>query len=318
MPRHRHALPQLGGQLFLTDGGLETTLIFHRGVDLPDFASFHLLRTPGGEELVRDYFRAYAAIARRHGTGLVLDTLTWRASTDWVSRRGLSPADFLDIHARAVQVLCDLRDEFAPVPTVVSGCIGPRGDGYVPRTMMSVRNAEAYHQPQVDALADTEADMLCAMTLNYSEEAIGIVHAARRAGMPVVISFTVETDGRLPTGQTLASAVQVVDSATKGYPAYYMVNCAHPTHFAHLLDPSQAWVSRIRGLRANASCMSHAELNESPELDIGNPQELAATYASLKQRLPHLTVLGGCCGTDERHVDAIAGACAPMFMSLNA
>lgn len=316
MSRHRSALPQLGQQLFLTDGGLETTLIFHRGVELPDFASFHVLRSPGGEELVRDYFRGYADIARRHGTGLILDSLTWRASTDWVSRSGLSPADFVDIQQRAVQVLADLRDEFAPLPTVISGCIGPRGDGYVPAAMMSVRNAEAYHQPQVDALADTAADMLCAMTLNYVEEAVGIAHAARRAEMPVAISFTVETDGRLPTGQSLASAIQVVDAATSRYPAYYMVNCAHPTHFAHLLESREPWVARIRGLRANASCMSHAELNESPHLDTGNPQELARTYAALKQRVPHLTVLGGCCGTDERHVEAIAAACAPMFAAM--
>lgn len=316
MSRYRFALPHLHDQLFLTDGGLETTLIFHRGVELPDFASFHLLRSPGGEELVRDYFRAYGDIARRHGTGLILDTLTWRASTDWVSRRGLSPADFVEIHQRAVQVLADLREEFAPVPTVISGCIGPRGDGYVPGAMMSVRHAEAYHQPQVDALADTEADMLCAMTLNYAEEAIGITHAARRAGMPIAISFTVETDGRLPTGQTLGSAIQVVDAATRGYPAYYMVNCAHPTHFAHLLDPREPWVSRVRGLRANASCMSHAELNDSAVLDTGNPEELGAAYAEIKQRLPHITVMGGCCGTDARHVEAIAAACQPLFAAM--
>lgn len=316
MSRYRSALPQLGDQLFLTDGGLETTLIFQRGVELPDFASFHLLRSPAGEELVRDYFRAYGAIARRHGAGLLLDTLTWRASTDWVSRRGLSPADFVEIHQRAVQVLADLRDEFAPVPTVISGCIGPRGDGYVPDAMMSVRHAEAYHQPQVDALADTEADMLCAMTLNYAEEAIGIAHAARRADMPVAISFTVETDGRLPTGQSLASAVQVVDAATSRYPAYYMVNCAHPTHFAHLLDPREPWVSRVRGLRANASCLSHAELNESTVLDTGNPEELGRAYAEIKRRLPQITVMGGCCGTDDRHIEAIAAACLPLFAAM--
>jgi len=316
MSRYRSALPQLADQLFLTDGGLETTLIFHRGVELPDFASYHVLRSPGGEEVVRDYFRAYAAIARRHGTGLILDTLTWRASTDWVSRHGLSAADFVEIQERAVQVLAALRAEFAPVPTVISGCLGPRGDGYVPATMMSVRHAEAYHQPQVDALAATEADMLSALTLNYAEEAIGIAHAARRASMPLAISFTVETDGRLPTGQSLASAIQVVDAATSRYPAYYMVNCAHPTHFAHLLDPREPWVGRIRGIRANASCMSHAELNESTELDSGNPEDLARTYAAIKQRLPQITVMGGCCGTDDRHVEAIAAACAPLFAAM--
>lgn len=310
MPRYRLNLPQLRDQLFLTDGGMETFLIFEQGVPLPDFAAFHLLAMPGGEETVRVYFRTYAEIARRYGTGMVLDTITWRASADWGARHALDAAAIVDINARAVSLLEGLRDEFAPVPLVISGCIGPRGDGYVPSAMMTVRQAEAYHQTQVDGLAATNADMLCAMTLNYVEEAIGITHAARRASMPLVVSFTVETNGKLPTGQSLGSAIRIVDGATSGYPAYYMVNCAHPSHFAHLLDPAEHWVRRIRGIRANASCRSHAELNESVDLDTGDPMALGAAYAELRQRLPQLTVLGGCCGTDHRHVEAIAAACA--------
>ncbi|MGV3519252.1 homocysteine S-methyltransferase family protein [Luteitalea sp.] len=310
MSFYRTALPQLHDRLFLTDGGMETYLIFQQGVMLPDFASFHLLHTPEGEETVRAYFRAYADIARRHGTGLVLDTPTWRAHGDWGTRHGLDAADLAGINRRAVSLLEELRAEFAPVPVVISGCLGPRGDGYVPDAMMTVRHAEAYHQPQIDALASTAADMLTAMTLNYVEEAIGMAHAARRAGMPLAISFTVETNGKLPTGQSLGSAIRVVDGATSGYPAYYLVNCAHPTHFAHLLDPQEHWVRRIRGIRANASCRSHAELNDAPDLDAGDPAALAASYAELRRHLPQLTVLGGCCGTDHRHVEAIAAAVA--------
>jgi S-methylmethionine-dependent homocysteine/selenocysteine methylase len=310
MSRYRSALPQLGDRLFLTDGGLETTLIFHLGVELPDFASYHLLRSAEGEATLREYVGSYAAIARRYDMGLILDTVTWRASADWVQGRGFSDEESLRLHARSVSLLEELRDEFAPVTMVISGAMGPRGDGYVPGALMQPRHAESYHQAQVDALAAAGADMLCAMTINYVEEAIGIAWAARRAAMPLAVSFTVETDGRLPTGQSLATAIDLVDGATGGYPIYYMVNCAHPTHFAHLLDPAQPWVRRIRGLRANASCMSHAELNESPVLDIGDPAELGRTYAALKQRLPQLTVLGGCCGTDQRHVEAIAAACA--------
>ena len=309
MSRYRSKLPQIRDQLFLTDGGMETYLIFQQGIELPDFASFHLLQTPGGDDTVRAYFRPYAEIARRYGTGLVLDTATWRASADWGTRHGLDATALAAINARAVSLLEGLRDEFAPVPVVISGCIGPRGDGYVPGAMMTVRHAEAYHQPQIDALAATNADMLSAMTLNYVEEAIGITHAARRAGMPLAISFTVETNGKLPTGQSLGSAIRIVDGATSAYPAYYMVNCAHPTHFAHLLDPQEHWVRRIRGIRANASCRSHAELNDSVDLDTGDPLALARSYADLRQRLPHLTVLGGCCGTDHRHVGSIAAAC---------
>ena len=312
MSRTRSNLPQLHDQLFLTDGGMETYLIFQQGIALPDFASFHLLRTPEGEETIRAYFRSYADIARRYGTGLVLETPTWRANTDWGTRHGLDAVALGRIDARAVSVFEGLREEFAPVPVVISGCIGPRGDGYVPDAMMTVRGAEAYHQPQVDAFAATSADMVCAMTLNYVEEAIGVAHAARNAGMPLAISFTVETNGKLPTGQSLGSAIRIVDGATSAYPAYYMVNCAHPTHFAHLLDPEEHWVRRIRGIRANASCRSHAELNEAADLDSGDPLGLAASYAQLRQRLPQLTVLGGCCGTDHRHVEAIASACTPV------
>ena len=308
MPRSR-SLPQLRDQLFLTDGGLETYLIHQQGVSLPDFASFHLLGTAEGETLVRDYLRPYAGIARRHGTGLVLNTLTWRASADWGALHGLSQDDLGRINRRAVALLEDLRAEFAPVPLVISGCLGPRGDGYVAGTEMTVRGAEAYHQPQVDALADAGADMLTAMTINYVEEAVGITHAARLAAMPIAVSFTVETNGRLPTGQSLGSAIRIVDAATSGYPSYYMVNCAHPSHFAHLLDPEESWVRRIRGIRANASSLSHAELNEATELYTGDPATLAASYADLRARLPQLTVLGGCCGTDHRHVEAIAAAC---------
>jgi len=178
---------------------------------------------------------------------------------------------------------------------------------------MSEREAEDYHRPQVEWLAAGGADMVCAITMNYAEEAVGVMRAARGAGMPVAISFTVETDGRLPTGQPLRSAIEQVEARTSGGPAYYMINCAHPTHFDHVLEGGDEWLFRIRGLRANASRRSHAELNEADELDVGDPIELGAQYAALKDRLPRLNVMGGCCGTDHRHVEEIARACVPLF-----
>jgi len=198
---------------------------------------------------------------------------------------------------------------------VISGCLGPRGDGYSPTQTMSDRDAEAYHREQVETFADTAADIVTAITMNYVEEAIGITRAAESAGMPVVISFTVETDGRLPTGQTLRAAIEQVDAVTSGYPSHYMINCAHPTHFERVLAEAEPWAQRIRGLPANASRKSHAELNESPELDVGDPVELGMQHAGLKQRLPQLNVLGGCCGTDHRHVEQIASACLPFFQT---
>ena len=148
--------------------------------------------------------------------------------------------------------------------------------------------------------------------MNYVEEPIGIARAAKAAGMPVVISFTLETDGRLPTGQTLKDAIVEIDAETGKAPAYYMINCAHPTHFEGALEAGEAWIKRLRGLRANASTRSHAELDQATDLDAGNPVELGRQYAELRRKLRHVTVLGGCCGTDFRHVEQICFACEPV------
>lgn len=315
MARYRNALPQLGGDFFLTDGGIETTLIFHDGLDLPDFAAFHLLNDPLGEAALRKYFRTYAEISRKFGSGLILESATWRASADWGARLSYSREALADANRKAIHLLEEIRQEYESQQSmvVISGCVGPRGDGYVPTQTMSEEEAEAYHGDQIETFAGTSADMVCAITMNYAEEAVGITRAAQRAGMPVAISFTTETDGRLPTGQTLKAAIEEVDEATSRYPCYYMINCAHPAHFENVLDERQSFVGRIRGLRANASRQSHAQLNESTDLDVGSPTELALHYADLKRRLPQLNVLGGCCGTDHRHIDQIAEKCEPLF-----
>ncbi|MFC3110735.1 homocysteine S-methyltransferase family protein [Undibacterium arcticum] len=315
MAKYRNKLPQLGDGLYITDGGVETTLIFHEGLELPDFAAFHLLKTPEGEAALRKYFRTYAEIAKRFGTGLILESATWRANADWGTRLGYMPEALANANCRAIHLLEEIRDEYETdqTPMVISGCLGPRGDGYVPDRAMSEQEAETYHQAQVETLAGSAADMVCAITMNYVEEARGIVRAAQQVDMPVAISFTVETDGNLPSGQSLKTAIEQVDEATSGYPCYYMINCAHPTHFDHVVAEGGLWLDRIRGLRANASHKSHAELNESPEFDSGNPVELGAQYARLKERLARLTVMGGCCGTDHRHVEQIAEACSPLF-----
>jgi S-methylmethionine-dependent homocysteine/selenocysteine methylase len=310
--RYRDALPQLGGGFFLTDGGIETTLIFDEGLELPDFAAFHLFASAKGEAALRKYFRTYAGLADRYRAGLILESPTWRASADWGDRLGYSSGALADANRKSVRLLEEVRDEFRSVKMVISGCVGPRGDGYNPVDTMSEEDAESYHGAQIGTFAGTAADVITAITMNYAEEAIGVTRAAGRAGMPVVISFTVETDGKLPTGQPLRDAIEQVDTATSAGPAYYMINCAHPTHFEGVLTGG-AWLERIRGLRANASRKSHAELNESPELDTGNPVELGAQYAALKKRLPGLNVMGGCCGTDHRHVEEMGKACAPLF-----
>ena len=303
------SLPQLEGRTFITDGGMETVLIFHEGLELPEFASFVLLDDEAGTEALREYFGRFIAIAREQGAGILLDTPTWRASPDWGERLGYSRDKLAELNRRGVALLEGLRAETGgDPPLLISGCIGPRGDGYVVGEQMSPPEAERYHSFQAKVFADTAADAVSALTLNYADEAIGIVRAVQKTGLPVVVSFTVETDGRLPDGQELGEAIERVDAETGGAAAYFMLNCAHPTHFAGALDPDAPWITRLRGIRANASRLSHAELDQAETLDEGDPAELAAAYRELSERLPALTVFGGCCGTDHRHLEAIAVA----------
>jgi S-methylmethionine-dependent homocysteine/selenocysteine methylase len=304
-------LPQLDAEIFLTDGGLETTLIFDDGIDLPDFAAFGLVDDDAGREALVRYYDRYAEIAVRDGVGIVLETPTWRASADWAARQGYSLEDLVRVNRDAVTLLEGRREDHATAasPVVISGCIGPRGDGYQPGELMSVEEARRYHGVQARAFADAGVDLITAITMTNATEAQGVVEAARAVEAPVVISFTVETDGVLPSGEGLGPAIEAVDAATGDYAAYYMVNCAHPDHFATVLDPAQAWTGRIGGIRANASRMSHEELDEAEELDRGDPAELGGLYRRLREVHPQVKVLGGCCGTDHTHIDAISAAC---------
>lgn len=301
-------LPQLSGVTCLTDGGMETDLLFNHGFDLPEFASYDLLRTEKGERFLHRYFDVYVSIAARHGFGLVLETPTWRANREWGARIGDSPQALGVFNRRAVALLQSVRTELADagVPIVVSGCIGPRGDGYRSGDMMCADAAATYHRTQVETLTDAGADMVAALTMTYASEATGIVRVAAETGIPVCISFTVETDGRLPSGQSPADAITEVDSATDGAAAYFMINCAHPTHVDHIFSEGGNWLERVKGFRGNASCLSHAELDEAETLDDGDPEAFGAQVAQMRSLSPHLTVLGGCCGTDHRHIDALA------------
>lgn len=305
------SLPQMGGGIFLTDGGLETDLIFNDGIELPEFASFVLLSDEDGIAALRSYYRRFMQIAGEHETGFIFESPTWRSSLDWGEVLGYERAALIEANRRAIELMLELRDELADTagPIVVSGCIGPRGDGYVADSAMSAEEAAEYHGLQVDAFAAAGADMVTAITMTNVPEATGIALAAGAAEIPSAISFTVETDGRLPDGTALLDAIASVDELTDAAPAYFMINCAHPDHFASGLDPAHPATSRIRGIRANASRMSHEELDEAEELDDGNPDELAGQYEELRRRFPEINVLGGCCGTDARHVAAIAAAC---------
>jgi homocysteine S-methyltransferase len=305
MATYRGHLPQLEGSPVLTDGGLETDLIFNRGIELPLFAAADALRYAEGREALAAYYRRYLDIADEHDLGFVLESPTWRASADWGEQLGYAPGAMDDLNEQAIELLGRLRDERALVRhRVISGQIGPRGDGYDPGVQMTLDQAAGYHARQIAVLARTDADLVTAQTMNYVEEAAGVAVAAASHGMPCVISFTVETDGRLPTGHTLRDAVEAVDAVAT--PAYYMINCAHPTHFEEALEAGEAWTRRIGGMRGNASKMSHAELDEAEALDDGNPLEFAGDCHRIRGAHQHINVIGGCCGTDHRHVAAVA------------
>ncbi len=312
MAKYRHALPQAGDGIFLSDGGMETALIFLQGQALPQFASFVLLGDEKGRAELVKYYEHFLPIARGRGVGFVLDTATWRASLDWGRALGYDAGRLAAVNRAAVDLVAALREkwETPATPIVLNGAIGPRGDGYK-AGRMEAQEARDYHAFQVDIFAQGEADMVSAITMNTVNEGVGIALAARAAGMPCVVSFTVETDGRLVDGTILRAAIEATDAATDGAPAYYMVNCAHPSHFEPALSRDEAWVKRIRGVRANASSKSHAELDESTSLDIGDIADLGRRYGALTRSFPSMRILGGCCGTDHRHVAAICEAVAP-------
>ncbi|MCH7830297.1 MAG: homocysteine S-methyltransferase family protein [Proteobacteria bacterium] len=307
MSRYRNGLPQLSGDLFLTDAGIETDLIFNHGIEIREFAAHTLLPDRHGRDAIATYLRGFLSLADEFDAGLILDSQTWKAHMHWADDLGASEKELRQSNEDAIAFISGLRDEFSgnSKPIVLNGVIGPCGDAYAPEARLAAIEAEDYHAKQIAWLAETDVDMVTALTFTQSDEAIGVVKAAQSVGLPVVISFTVETDGRLPTGQPLDEAIIAVDEATHSTAAYFMVNCAHPDHFAHILNDSP-WARRIRGIRCNASRLSHAELDECEVLDDGDPVELANQYKAMTNTMPWLNIFGGCCGSDLRHVTEIA------------
>jgi S-methylmethionine-dependent homocysteine/selenocysteine methylase len=289
----------------LTDGGIETFLLFHEGFDLPCFASFPLLRDERGRAAMRRYFEPFLDMAEERGLPFVLDAPTWRANPDWGAQLGFDTDDLAAVNSEAVEFARSLAEGRPDV--TIDGVLGPRGDGYVVGERMTGEQAAEYHAWQVGVLREAGAERITALTLSYPEEAIGVVEAAAAAGVPVVPSFTLETDGRLPDGTPVADAVEQVDAATGGAAEFLMINCAHPTHVSAGLGDSPA-LERIGGLRVNASALSHAELDAAEELDEGDPIVLGRDNAALRHKLPSIRLLGGCCGTDHRHVEEIIAA----------
>ncbi|MEM9601604.1 MAG: homocysteine S-methyltransferase family protein [Pseudomonadota bacterium] len=307
MALYRNELPQLTGKTFLAYTGMETDLLFTQGVDLLGFASYPLLETSRGRELLTGYFTNLIEIGRESGLGVILESPTWVANRDRGAAIGYTPDRLIELNKQAIALMAHIRDKNSDLPTVLSANIGPRDDAYAPADQMTADVAMAYHSEQVAALSDTEVDLISGYTVAYPQEATGMVLAAKGFELPVIIAFTVETDGKLPNGATLKSAIEEVDKATDGYSSYFMINCAHPDHFNDILS-DEPWMQRLKGIVANASRCSHAELDEADELDDGDPAELGNQLAEISRKYSQINILGGCCGTDSRHLKQIANS----------
>lgn len=304
MSKYRENLPQLGSSLFACYTGMDTELLYRDGIDLPGFASYPLLLNPDHRNLLRKYYGDLVDLAREQEVGVILDSVTWVANRDRGAKLGFSTSDLKRLNRDAIRLLAEVRDEKGDFPTVLCGQVGPRGDGYAPEDQMSIQEAEDYHSDQIETYSQTEADLVSAFTLCYAEEAAGIVRAAQRYAMPVAIAFTVETDGCLPTGMPLKEAIEQVDAESNKGALYFLINCAHPEHFTKVLSDEPRMI-RLRGVVANASRCSHAELDVAETLDEGDPEELGLQVGGLRSRFPHFNILGGCCGSNLRHMKRI-------------
>ena len=310
---------ELEKRLFLTSPGIETFLIFQQGFELPEFCAFVTHEDDEAwASLQQELLEPTLAVAANNKMGLMLDVLTWRAHGDFLQKIGRHTSDIESVNARAVRQTHALIDRWRcsnsidtdDFPVIVTGDIGPRGDGYMAESASANSiSARDYHQHQVDALAAANTDVLCALTMTTATETIGIVQAASRAQLSIVVSPTVETDGRLPDGTPIGRFIEKVDNATNGNPLFYMVNCAHPDHLVPSLQAAReqdaSWLSRFKGFRANASNKSHEELDNSDTLDRGNVPQLAEKVATMATDFD-LRVVGGCCGTDHEHLSEIA------------
>lgn len=302
-------LPHQADRLYLTDGGIETWLMYKQGFELPYFCDFQFLDDPTGRAALQRYYREFASIAKQHRTGYVFCSLTYRASREWGQLIGYSPDALAEMNHRAIEFYREIAREVGldPGSTLYSGCIGPRGDAYQVNPTITAESSRDYHAEQIETFRRAGVDLVTALTLKSIEEATGIARAAEAAGVPSVISFTLDRNRTVDGAHSLREAIEAVDAATNRAPAYYMINCSHPVDFGPALDQG-AWVGRIRGLRANASSLEHGQLCRLGRLEEGDAAELAAQHGEIARLYPHMNVFGGCCGTDFVHVGRICEA----------
>jgi homocysteine S-methyltransferase len=305
---HEEFPPRLENKFYLTEGGTETEILYKWGYELPEFAMFTLLENAEANECVLGMYRRYFDVAEAYGTGILVTGHDYRASPDWARKLGYSLKGLTEMQHRTIQFLTDIRAEYeGRVSDVyVSGCIGPRGDAYGTGGGISEAESEDYHSVQLSNLVETDADMAIAQTFNNIPEAIGVVRAATAIGIPIGVCLTLTTDALLRSGPTLKEAVETIDDRTGGAAAWFGTNCSHPVEFEPAISEAGAWAERLRYIRPNATQMEKIALCKLGHLEDGDPVELGHQIGDVARRFPNADILGGCCGTDERHLGEIA------------
>jgi len=303
-------LPGPGSKTFLTEGGIETHMQYKKGYELPHFCLFDLMNDPKAVADLRAYHERIIEVALTHKVGMVLDGVHYRSSRDWGKLLGYSSESLAEIVTEGIEFYKALAREFetADSPMPISGVVGPRGDAYDVGRVMGADEAEEYHAEQIHTMKMAGADFITALTFNQVDEAVGLVRAAQKSDLPVVVSFSLGDDGTLKTGPAFGEAIEAVDQATDNGPAYYMINCTHPVDFAPAFDVPGDWTNRLGGIRPNASSLDHGVLCQLGHLEEGDPDELGQQMADMARRFPQINVWGGCCGTDYEHIDKIATA----------
>ena len=299
---------QVSGLIYLTEGGQETEVMYRHGFDLPEFAMFPLLDQPDAVEVVRAMYSAVLDTAERHGCAVLLGGLDYRASPDWAGLIGYDPTALAAMQTRAIEFLREVSDPYRDrLPDVrIAGIVGPRGDAYQVNPTITADESEEYHSVQLATLAASGVDLVEAMTFNNVDEAVGLARAASSAGLPLSVSFVLDSDHNLNGGPSLKEAIESVDAAAgSDRPAFYGINCSHPFEFMPAIESGE-WFKRIRCLRPNAAAADKISLCTLGHLEEGDPVELGSLMGQLAADYPHIDIWGGCCGTWDKHLDHIA------------
>lgn len=300
---------QQPGLIYLTEGGQETEIMYKYGFELPHFAMFPLLDNPRAVTELRGMYGRYLDTAARHGFGVLMGGLDYRASPDWASLIGYSADALAEMQLRAIDFLRDVARPYEEqLPALMyAGVVGPRGDAYEANRTITADEAEEYHSVQLATLARTGVDLVEAMTFNSVPEVIGLARAAARAGLPLGVLFTLDsTTRRLASGPSLKEAIETIDAQSgDDRPAFYGINCSHPLEFMPAIE-SGTWFERVRCLRPNAAMMDKISLCTLGHLESGDPASLGELMGGLARQYPHIDMWGGCCGTWETHLDEIA------------